>query len=313
MPHVTSDLPEASIGTSEVVLTVGTKEYRVGKHLFTGDYSDIYECVVPSDAQGNKGGTWYDRILEEDGPTLDGVIKIAKDTSYNDLGQNEAKILEKLFPKQAGDVKFYRYLPRLLETFELPVSGRQAVVLPLFREHLTLKDILQAYPTGIDFRDMVWMFKRTLVGTGFVHKNGVVHGAILPDHVLVHPTGHGAKLLDWSFAIEAGDHIRGISGGYSDYYPPEVFDKEKALPATDIYMTAKCAVALLGGNVVTNEMPTTVPKEIQVFLERCLVKNPHRRLSDAWDVHEQFDVLLQKLVGKPTYRPFAVPTTESTP
>jgi serine/threonine protein kinase len=173
---------------------------------------------------------------------------------------------------------------------------------------LTLAEILKAYPSGIDFRDMVWMFKRTLVGIGFAHKNGVVHGAILPTHVLVHPTDHGAKLIDWSFAVEAGDHIHGISGGYRDYYPSEVFDKEKALPATDIYMAAKCCVALLGGNVATNEMPATVPAEVQAFLQRCLVKNASRRPQDAWDLHVEFDTLLKEVVGKPSYRKFEMPS-----
>jgi serine/threonine protein kinase len=302
---VTFDLHEVELGVKTVTATLESKSYSIGRQLFTGDFCNIYACSIPEHVTGS-APTWYDRIIEDEGARCNGVLKVVRSKEDNDLLDNEARILSKLFPKSAEDVKFYRYLPRLIEHFQFP-SLRGASVLPLMEGYVPLANILQAYPTGVDFRDMVWMFKRTLVGIGFAHKHGVVHGAILPPHVLVHPTDHGAKLLDWSFAIEAGDHIHGISGSYRDFYPSEVFDKEKATPATDIYMAAKCCVALLGGDVKTNGIPDTVPNEVKVFLEGCLVRSASRRPQDAWELHEVFDQLLLKLVGKPTYRPLTMP------
>ncbi len=304
---VSFDVPEEELGQKPIVATLGTKTYTIGKQLFTGDFCDIHACSVPDHVKGVSAHTWYDRLIEDEGPSTQGVLKVVRNTADNDLIANEARILNKLFPKSEDDVKFYRYLPRLLENFQLPRSGRGASIFPLMEGYIPVADILQAYPEGIDFRDMVWMFKRTLVGIGFAHKSGVAHGAVLPPHVLIHPLGHGAKIIDWSFAVDAGDHIHGISGPYRDYYPPEVFDKEKALPATDIYMASKCVVALLGGDVKENSIPTKVPQEIRDFFEPCLAKNPARRPQDAWDLHVKFDEILLKLVGKPKYRPFSMP------
>jgi serine/threonine protein kinase len=296
---------EEKLGASPVKIACEKREYTVGNLLFTGDFCNLYACDCPVTAT-SKAHTWYDRLLEEDGPTVKGLLKVVRDVKDSDLIANEGIILGKLFPQDEEDAKFYRYLPRLLERFPLR-SGKSVSIMPLYEGYVPLSDVIKAFPAGLDFRDVVWMFKRTLVGIGFAHKNGVVHGAILPPHVLVHPIEHGAKLLDWSFAIEAGDHIHGISGGYWDYYPPEVFEKEKALPATDIFMAAKCVVALLGGNVKTNEIPTLVPEKIRNFFYKCLVKNASRRPQDAWDLHTEFDKLLKEVVGKPTYRKLTMP------
>lgn len=298
------DKPEENLGKSPLGITFGGRKYTVGSLALSGAFCEFYSCEVPAKAK-TSGHTWYDLLTEDDEPTTQGILKVS-DVDNNDFLANEARILAKLFPKDQDEVKFYRYLPRLLDHFTLP-SGCAASVFEYVTGYVSLADVIKAFPSGIDFRDMVWMFKRTLVGIGFAHKNGVVCGSVLPSHVLVHPTEHGAKLMDWSFAVEAGDHLHAISGGFRDYYPPEVFEKEKALPATDIYMAAKCAVALLGGNVKTNEIPTLVPEKIRYFFYKCLVKNASRRPQDAWDLHVEFDKLLQEIVGKPTYRKLVMP------
>ena len=42
-----------------------------------------------------------------------------------------------------------------------------------------------AYPDGVDPRDVAWMWRRLLVALGLAHRAGVVHGAVLPEHVLI--------------------------------------------------------------------------------------------------------------------------------
>lgn len=295
---------ESQLG-STLSFTVDSKTYEVGKKIAEGDISDLYECTIPATVSKG-GGTWYDRILEEDGLTLKGVLKVVKDLKFNPLSETEVNILDKLFPRKESEAKFFRYLPRVLESGTLD-SGRAAVILPFFEGYVTMQQIREAFPNGLDFRDIVWMFKRTLVAIGYAHTQGVVHGAVLPPHVMVHPIDHGAKLLDWIFAVEAGDHIKGVSSGFGDFYPPETFDKVNARPSADIFMAGKCAIALLGGNPQTDSMPETVPPEIQAFFLGCVEHTPSRRPQDAWDLHETFDNLLLKLVGKPTYRPLTMP------
>lgn len=241
--------------------------------------------------------------------TPTGLLKIAKSTIDNDLVENETRVLTYLTGRLKANSTFASYFPRLLQV--LNHDGHVALVTSYADGFVSLADILRAYPKGIDFRDMVWMYKRLLVGLGFAHEQGVLHGAVLPPHVLVHPTDHGAVIVDWSYALtDPGpkDRIKAMSLPYESFYALEIPRKETSLkPSTDIYMAATCAVALLGGDVKTGIMPDSVPKEIRDFFTPSLDESAKHRPQSAWDLHEQFDALLQKVVGKPTYRPFKMP------
>lgn len=290
-----------------------TLETILGSVTYDGDLADLYA-----------------RHLDHPrGPKA--IFKVARRVFENDLLETEAAVLTKLFPATQKEEKFWRYLPRCLESFKTEKSKRQVNVIEWYDEFLSFEEIIRAYPMGIDFRDVTWMFKRLLAGIGFPHTQSIIHGALLPPHVLVHPTGHGAKIIDWAYAVDLKatlppltmwerldedddgkptpryHHVKAISKLYEDYYAPEILKKELPTPAADIYMVAKCAVALLGGDVKTNQMPDAVPREIQEFLDPMLRADPARRPQDAWKLHEEYDLLLRRVVGKPVYRPFAMP------
>jgi serine/threonine protein kinase len=229
------------------------------------------------------------------------LLKVARSAADNDLLEREAKILRKLRPEGKND-KFYRYLPRLLGSFGLKSPGergKQVNVLPYYKGHYSLTEVMQVYPDGLSFRDVVWMFKRCLAGLGFVHRQGVVHGALIPPHILVHPVMHGAKLIDWCYAAERKERVKAMSIPFESFYAPEILNKETAHPATDIFMLAKCAMAVMG--------TTDIPFQVRGFFESCTLPSITRRPNDAWKLHEEFDELLYKLVGKPKYRLLVMP------
>jgi hypothetical protein len=64
----------------------------------------------------------------------------------------------------------------------------------------TLADVKRAHPDGVDGRTAVWMWRRILELLAWLHASDVAHGAVLPEHVLVHPRDHGAVLVGWSRA-----------------------------------------------------------------------------------------------------------------
>jgi hypothetical protein len=94
---------------------------------------------------------------------------------------------------------------------------------------------------------------------------------------------------------------------YKDYYAPEIPEKKPVYPATDIYMVGKCAVALVGGDVTTNEMPSSVPGALQDFIRTWLAETQNLRPKDAWELRERFQEVCLKTVGKRKFHPFKMP------
>lgn len=300
-------------------VTAGGKKFILTDLIAEGDVCNIYACTA----------------IDSKGREFEYAFKIVHDGSDNDLLINEAKVLKKI---HAGNLKykpdaadrFRLFLPQVLDSFVVrePGSQRKVSILPKFGEHRSLEEIIRVFPDGIDYRDMVWMFKRIMHGLGFPHRHNIVHGGIVPSHVMIHPINHGAKILDWSYAVDLDvetkpkkarsyfdllddgflehPHVRGINGRYREYYPPEVFDKETPTAATDVYMAAKCAIALVGGDVKTGKAPG-LPTALQRFFLKCTEKDPSNRPQDTWDIHEEFDKLLKTAVGPRKYRPFPMP------
>jgi serine/threonine protein kinase len=281
-----------------VVIDVHRRKYVVGKLMASGEIADLYFCTEGKTASSL-------------------VLKLARSHRDNDLLQNEAQILRKLFPADAKDEGHRRYLLRLADSFLLrgtTGSQRRVNVLPVADGHVSVADVLTHYPSGIDYRDMAWMFRRLLDALGFVHSCGILHGSINPEHVLVHPTTHGAKLVDWCHGVAdvtaKGARVRVMSTKQATYCAPEIRAKARVTTATDVYSAAACAVALLGGDPCSGSVPDTVPPQIRNFLVSCLLPAPTRRPDNAWDLHEEFAEVLRRLVGKPRYRPFHMPTEQ---
>jgi hypothetical protein len=171
----------------------------------------------------------------------------------------------------------------------------------------TLAAIRERYPAGLDARHLAWLFKRMLVAAGLARQGGVVHGAILPPHVLVHAENHGIQLVDWIQSVKIGRPISVIPTRYRDWYPPEILNREPAVAASDIYLAAKCLIYAAGGDPVGQRWPDSVPIEMRRFVNTCLFSSPHKRPQDAWQLHEEFDELLRQLFGSPKYHPLAMP------
>lgn len=235
----------------------------------------------------------------EAGRNVTAAIKIARDPRDADLLQNEARALAKL----RGDATFSKYVPRLIESARIPLGGkdRPANVLSYRPGGYTLGQVIAAYPAGVEPRAFAWMWRRMLEALSWAHDCGLVHGAVLPEHVVVRPDDHGAKLIDWTASVKIGEPLRILSPSREAYYPPEVAAKLPATAATDIYMAAACGVALLGGDVAS------VPRAIDSCLRACLISNPRRRTSDVKRLYREFDDVLRGLYGTPKFHPFEMP------
>ncbi|HZO70985.1 MAG TPA: serine/threonine-protein kinase [Ktedonobacteraceae bacterium] len=289
-----------AISTEEFVpFSMRTKKshYAVERLLARGDISALYIAAS---------------LL--DGAPIKCLLKIPVRPEDNDLLSNEARILTHLHVSQDYP-GLHHFVSQLVDSFayQEQASGilRQINILSYLDGFYSLKEVRQVYPQGVDPRHMAWIWRRLLVALGFAHSNNVIHGAVLPTHVLIHPRLHGVILIDWSYAVLApsasGESISAISRDYRDWYPAEVFVREVPLPGLDIAMAARCMIDLLGGDYYTRAMPDSVPWQIQSHLKGCTLPNPRQRPQDARVLLADFDALIQRLWGGRTFQEFSMP------
>lgn len=249
------------------------------------------------------------------------LFKVARSPIDNDLVQNESDILKRL--AAADDGNFTPYFPKLLETFLYQDSemsaGRNANILGFDRdiksllELYSLAEVKAHYVAGVEPGDMAWMWRRLLVILGFAHDAGIIHGAVLPSHILIHPKLHAVMLIDWSYAVhnaaQTQGYIRAISDPYEDWYPSAVMDKKTPVTGIDISMGAKCMIDLLGGDAVKGDIPKEVPKEMRKYFEQYASRS--NQALDAWGLLKEFDSILEKLWGERKFKPFTMPTKKA--
>lgn len=243
---------------------------------FSGDIANLYE---------------HDR----------GLVKIARDPADNDLLDREAAALARL--RRAGAKRFLAYVPALIgcQRHKDPDSGaeRRANLISRLDGFVTLADVHAAYPRGLDPRDTAWMWRRLLVAVGFAHRAGVIHAAVLPEHVLIHPAEHGLVLVDWCYAItQPGGVAVALPAAYADWYPAEVRSRQAPGPDLDTWLVTRCMTHLMGG---------LAPPSLATFARGCTLPRASLRPSDAWQLLTELDALLERLYGPRTFRPFTMP------
>jgi len=233
------------------------------------------------------------------------MIKIPRDPAVNDLLEREAIALRQL--PQDGDGRFLPYVPRLVESFrhrdETTGVERRVNAIGRLDGFHPLTEVRAAYPGGVDPRDVAWMWRRLLVALGFAHRAGVLHGAVLPEHVLIHPGEHGLVLVDWCYSVpgchpDGGDRVPAMVTRRAGWYPPEVAAREHAGPGTDVYLATRCMTYL---------MADRAPKPLRAFARGCLLTAEDRRPQDAWRLLAELDDLLERLYGPRRFRPFHLP------
>lgn len=287
-------------------LSVGTGRYRVLDRAAVGSVCSVYRCRWPAGRA-----------------EIEGVLKVARDPCANGWVANEAAVLRRLHANDPAG-RFGPFLPAVEASFGLGGDGpagaaRQANVLRVHPEiHsvdelYTLAEVRAQYLTGLDGRDVAWVWRRLLSVLGFVHAQGVVHSAVLPMHVLIEPREHKLLLIDWCCAVDdAAGRPRPpsiLTGGYVPWYKREGGTRRPASPALDVAFGARCMIELLGGDPLAADFPPGVEPALRRYFLRCLDGGsaaPGAR-PGAWQLLDDFDRLIEILWGPRAFRPLAMP------
>jgi hypothetical protein len=230
------------------------------------------------------------------------LLKLARDPADGDLIAREAAALRWLAAN--GDRQYLPYVPKLFGTRRYADSAtggiRRGNVLERLDGFIGLDKVADRFPAGLDPRDVAWIWRRVLVAIGLAHRAGLIHGAVLPPHLMIAPHEHGLTLVDWCYSCGGPNpaNLPAAVARYRDWYPPELSAGYAPGPDLDIYLATKTMLALIA---------SPVPAPLAAFAAGCTLASQRRRPADAWDLLREFDDLIERMWGPRAFRPFPSP------
>lgn len=251
------------------------KESYVVKRLYAkGDLSSVYRC------------SWSDGV---------GLCKVGLNATVNTKLEHEFAVLKEVVHKMGHRI------PVPVDTFL--VNGTRANVykahegIGSFEDLYTLEEVKKQYPDGIPARAFVWVWNRMLDICITLHSEGYVHGALLPNHILINPESHLMMIVGWPHSVKIGEKITFVPKEYKWWYPNEVLDKVGAYPETDLYLAAKSMQYVIGDSV---------PDVLTGQLRACQMKGIAYREGNAHDLYNRFQDTIEKVFGTKKFVEFVM-------
>lgn len=281
-----------------VTITSASSAYQLQAAPYrTGDFSEFFRARAISDSPE------------------DVLIKIAIEPANNGQLEKEIRFLRRFHHPDADPslVRIRSFIPEVRDTFLMAGDGGRRHRTYVMKDQpgfVSLVDIMKHFQSGLDPRDAAWIIRRVIAQAIAASMAGIVHGAIVPDHVLVHPVSHEPLHIGWLHGVE----LSGLDSGrmefvidrWEDWYPPEVWSKKTLTHATDIYMAGKTMLYLLSGDTKRNTLPRSVPDKLSQIVRACVNDSPSRRPQDGRALLDECTRVIRELWGK-AYRPLVMP------
>lgn len=276
-------------------ISFGDSHWAVNDRIAAGEVTDVYS---------GQRARWPTELV---------MIKILRDEKTGGQLENEWKCLQTLHRSQArGADTFAALLPQPVvhgKVTEGQLKGRLASVFRWqtgFRH--TLAQVIKVYPQGIPPRASIWIWRRILESLSFIHASGMVHGAVLPEHLLIQENEHGIRLVGFGYCGTKGGRLSAVIPEYRDFYPGMGKFKQVLSPQLDLCMSARCMAAVLGGDPSTAALPDSVPAPIAAVIKRvALMGLDGKSLEDAWAIREELGQIARVVFGPSQFIPIAMP------
>lgn len=270
--------------------SIGENYWGIGESIASGDISDVYAGLR---------ARWPTELV---------VIKILRDCRDIVSFDKEWEALQVLQQSNApGADLFSTLLPQSVIHGDISSGVHAGQRANIFRwssgfNH-TFEEVIRVYPQGVPPRASVWIWRRVLEVISFIHNSGMIHGAVLPSHLLVQDNEHGVKLVGYSAADRPGEKLRNRSPRYESFYPKSMQSLSVQL---DLTMSARCMIAILGGNLESGTLPKTVPPRLASFVQQ--IADPKASFkADAWSLREELGAIAQEVFGAPQFIPIVMP------
>lgn len=142
----------------------------------------------------------------------------------------------------------------------------------------------------------------------FIHNSGMVHGAVLPAHLLVQENEHGILLVGYSSAGRAGDKLRMHPDQSESFKKMSKQPFPTLTPQLDLMMSARCMATILGGDPQGGTLPAAVPKRLAELIQQTALGNPSGSgQGDAWSIREELGSIATDVFGQPQFSPIVMP------
>jgi hypothetical protein len=263
-------------------LNLGGRSWVVEGRLATGDSSVVYRA------------RWVSRLGEAV------VLKMLAAPGDDDLLRNEWAVLRALQNStEPGAVHLVSRLPSPVAFGVVDTDRPRTAAVYGWKSGFvhTLAEVGEHYAAGVPGEPMVWLLKRLLELLGFVHRSGFVHGAVTPDHILVHPRDHGATLVGWTCARARTD--AGPAARPSRWI--RLYDGHEGppTPALDVRMACRCVEAA-GGWLLDGATRNRA-------IDQVITRGISGEVSDAWALAEALTAASREAFGPPGYHPLHLP------
>lgn len=174
------------------------------------------------------------------------------------------------------------------------VAGRQVVVTgwrPGFR--LALREVKTLHGGRIPATAAVWVWRRLLETLESLHRMGLGHGAVLPQHALIEDGEHGVSLVGFGSAgALSGRHDACPEPDTEHFASAEVRGEGRLSTVLDLQMAARTVIDALGGDAATASVPSEVPGPLGALLREVAIAAPgeparlsamalHRRVGEV--------------------------------
>ena len=220
---------------------------------------------------GTSGTVWLARqlsvgrlvALKELAPEL------ANDQTVREHLRHEARVLARL--DHPNCVAVYSYLE----------SASSAAIVMEFVQGVSLRTLTEQSPLSVE--QALSVLEGALSGLAAAHQQGIVHGDIKPDNILLSISGE-SKLVDFGLAAAVGTR-RAPGTGSPTYSSPEAAAGEPLGVASDLYSVGLVLAELLAGVAPISADPAAVaasaPAPVASLVRRALDPDPSARQASA--------------------------------
>ena len=235
------------------------------------------------------GGTTAEVLLAETrSATPERVtLKLARSDAALTALEREEQVLDALQALDGpGAAYFTQRLPQAAGIGKVESTTKSALIQRAPTGYWgSLAQVLHNFPSGIDPRHAVWVWRRMLEVLGFVHRHGWAHGRLSPDHLLVQPRDHGILVIGWSGATS------GATAAHCGH---------------DLAQTAWTIRALLHGGDADIEpsIPASLPAPIAALVRRASEDPAWCAHTGAQGIDDWLRRAAREAFGPPQFVPF---------